>query len=210
MQSNDAYGLNSIFCSPLTFIWSLQNPETGNTTWIRTKDKNQGLWWRKKAVRFSLEQVKAPWCSVWQQESAWAYNKGDGGWRKSYWLCCFTWTVSSICLWPYSRCAVWAEAIRMYYEDGLIERNAHLTAVPAIEILALQGENKAYPRKSTIVARCSNQLQSTTQMALWNRKDTLTCCHTFASGSRRSSNLRANWAGWDAMESTTVHALEIA
>lgn len=32
----------------------------------------------KKAVRLPLEQVKAPWCSVWQPESAWAYKKGMG------------------------------------------------------------------------------------------------------------------------------------
>lgn len=60
----------------------------------------------------------------------------------------------------------------MYHEDGPIEHNAHLTAAPATEVPAPQGENKARPRKSSAVARCSNQLQSTTQMALWNRKDT--------------------------------------
>lgn len=32
----------------------------------------------------------------------------------------------------------------MYHEHSPIESNAHLTAVPALSILALQGENKAY------------------------------------------------------------------
>lgn len=107
-------------------------------------------------------------------------SKGDRRWRRNYWLWYFAWTVSSICLWPYSRCAVWAGAVKIYHGDDPTACNAHLSAQPAIEIPALQGKNKAQPRKSRSAARCSKPASE--QMVLWNRREHLHAALSFLLG----------------------------
>lgn len=88
------------------------------------------------------------------------------------------------------------EAIRIYHEDGPIEHDANLTAVPDIESLALQGENKAYPRKSsTFVLYCTVLPDAVTNFRVprrWLFGTEKTGLYTFASGVRRPRNLRPN------------------